>query len=328
MCVLGYRFCLHPVNAGWDVSCVCWGAGFPYVLPLLAGVCGVCVPVRILAAPQQFWLDRRVSVLVGACKLYPANAGWRVGCVLLCAGATCTLPVLVAVFGAHFWVQALASARHSWLGCGVDVFVSGFCLYPASPRWGLWYMGLGARFTANRPILAAVYGFVGLAARSVGTPSFPTGVCSQSVQVRVQMWPAIPGWFLWCVRCGTGLSFSPPILAGVCGVCVPVLVLASPRPSWLGLVVCVLGYWFWFHSADPGWGVGYVCFGAGFALTPPILAWVWGFCLFVHVLFVPRQSLLGFVVRVFGCDFGFTLPILPGVCNIGFLVQVLPSTRQ
>ena len=122
-----------------------------------------------------------------------------------------------------------------------------------------------------------LHGIGCLSARAMDT-GFPTIVC----------------------RLCSGLSFkvTPPILAGVCGVCVWVRALASPRQSWPGFVVCVFGFGFCLQPANPGWGVGVcvfacalrlypanpgfgvqcVCSGAGSGFTPPIVAAVCGVC--------------------------------------------------
>ena len=61
---------------------------------------------------------------------------------------------------------------------------------------------------------------------------------------------------VWRLCLGPGLAVTPPILAGVLGVRVWVQVLASPRQSWLGLLVRVVGVGFCLHPANPGWRVG------------------------------------------------------------------------
>ena len=117
--------------------------------------------------------------------------------------------------------------------------------------------------------------------------------------------PAIPGWGLWRVCLGTGFALTPPILARVCGVCVCVRVLSVPRQSWEGFVVCGVACGFCLHPANPGRSLCCVCWCAGSAFTPPIVAGVSGVCCWLswvgpspslaeaHVGAVPRQSWLG-----------------------------------
>ena len=83
---------------------------------------------------------------------------------------------------------------------------------------------------------------------------------------------------LGCVCLFARSACTPPILAGVCGACLPLRVSASARQSWLGLVVCVFGFGFCFQPAIPGWGVGVCVFLCALrACSPPVLAGVWVF---------------------------------------------------
>ena len=145
LCVLVCMLLLYPANPGWGVrcGCVCLGWGFgcapplragvlgcaclfacsPCTPPLLAGVCGVgvCVWVRVSAAPRHPWLGCwGVCVLVCALRLYPTTPGWgvRYGCGCFSSGFGC--------------------APLSWLGCAasVCVFGLGFRLRPATPGSG------------------------------------------------------------------------------------------------------------------------------------------------------------------------------------------------
>ena len=126
-----FGFCLHPAIAGWSMECVCSGARSAYTPPLLAGVCGVCVRVRVWAAP--------------------ANPGWGVGCVCLCAGATCTPPILAGVWSVCVCVRVLPVPRQSWLGLLGHVFAWGCGSHPANPGYDLWCVcsGPGFAFTTN-----------------------------------------------------------------------------------------------------------------------------------------------------------------------------------
>ena len=148
-----------------------------------------------------------------------------------------------------------------------------------------------------------------------------------------------------CVCLCARSAYTPPLLAGVCGVgvCAWTRVSAAHRPYWLGFGVCV-----------------YLC--ARSPCTPPLLAGVcgvgvcawarvsaaprhswpgcWGVCDGVHPLLVPRHCWLGCAhwVSVLGLGFRLRLatpswgvgvyvclwarpnctpPLLPGVCGVG-----------
>ena len=134
--------------------------------------------------------------------------------------------------------------------------------------------------------------------------------------------------------CGVGVCAWVSVLAaprhsslGSLGVRVCVCAPHVPRKSWLGFVVRVSGFVFWFsarqswlgflgcvylcaHSACTppflAWGVpcGYVCLGSGFGPAPPFLA--------------------GLLACVCLCaPFACAPPILAGVCGACVLVQVL-----
>ena len=95
--------------------------------------------------------------------------------------------------------------------------------------------------------------------------------------------PANPDWGPGCVCLDTGLSFTPPFLAGVCGVC-----------GWAWV--------FGLRPANPDWGFD-VCV---FVCTPPVPRHSWLECavrscvLGFGFLAAPRHSLLGFWVVCFG----------------------------
>ena len=93
--------------------------------------------------------------------------------------------------------------------------------------------------------------------------------------------PAISGWGSWCARLGLGSAVTPPLLAGVYGVCAWIRVLAALRHSWLGFVVCVCGFGFLLHPAFSGWGVG----ACGLLRAPrPCPATPWWGCLWRGVV--------------------------------------------
>ena len=124
VCLLQLGFRLRPATPGCGVGgCVCLCARSACTLPLLAGVCGVCVCswTPVLAAPRPSWLG---------C--------WGV-CVFVCVSA-CNPPLLAGVCGVGVcaWACVSAASRHCWLGCcGVCVFVCALLLYAATPGWGV-----------------------------------------------------------------------------------------------------------------------------------------------------------------------------------------------
>ena len=87
-----------------------------------------------------------------------------------------------------------------------------------------------------------------------------------------------------CLCLGLRCALTPPVLAGVQGVCVWAQVSALPRHSWLGFVVGAFGVWFCGGPAIPRWGLGCVCFVTGFSCAPPFLAGVCGVCVWIRVL--------------------------------------------
>ena len=82
--------------------------------------------------------------------------------------------------------------------------------------------------------------------------------------------------------------------------------------------------WFCLQPANPGWGVGCVCLGAGFAFRAPILTGACCLCVWVWVLPSRRQSLLAFLV----CVFAPSLPILALVWHVCVCVGVPPVPHQ
>ena len=236
VCVQVWALRLHPATPGWGVrcGCVCLGSGFGCAPPLLAGVLGcVCAGARALLVPRHSWLGCApwVCVFGPGFRLRPATPGSGVGvCVCSCACPPCTPPLLAGVchVGVCFWARVSAAPRHSWLGCwGVCVLVCVLLLYPASPGWGvrLGCVCLGSGFGCAPPLLAGVW-----------------AVCVLVCVLRLH--PATPDWGArcGCVCLGSGFGCAPPLLAGLCvvGVCARALVLAAPRHSWLGFVVCGL----------------------------------------------------------------------------------------
>ena len=214
VCVLVCALRLYPATPGWGVRCgfVCLGSGFgcappplagvlgcaclcacsPCTPPLLAGVCGVgvCVWVRVSAAPCHSWLGwwgvcallvpRHswlgcavwVCVLALGFRLRPATPGWGVGvCVCWCARSACTPPLLAGVCGVGVcvWGRVSAAPRRSWLGCwGVRACVRA----PLVPR----HSWLGCA------VWVCVFGF-GFRLRPA-TPGWGGGVCVLSFFAR------------------------------------------------------------------------------------------------------------------------------------------------
>ena len=265
VCVFGYKFWHHPAFPGWGVELCVFVCALACTPPILAGVCGACVRVRVLAS--------RV------------NPGWGLRCVCLGLGFAFTKPVLAGVLGCGF-----LSARSA---CA-----------PLIPGWGLWCVCLGSGFAFTPRILAGVLGSVCLCALPACTTPFLAGVCGVVVcgcirvrcasgQSSLRFWgvcvfvralclyPANPGWAVWCMCSGTGFSLSPPCLAGVCGVCVLVR--------------------FPFHPANPGQGVRRCRFVLRSACNLPFLAGVFGACVGVRDWLSPRHCWLKCGVCVLGC---------------------------
>ena len=388
LCVLVCVLPLYPATPGWGVrcGCGCLGSGFgcappllagvlgcaclcacsPYSPPLLAGVCGVgvCVWVRVSAAPHHSWLGCwGVCVLVCALRLYPATPGWgvRCGCVCLGSGFGCAPPLLAGVLGcaclcacSHCTPPLLAGARgvgvcvrvrvsaaphHSWLGCwGVCVLVWTLPLYPATPGWCVrcGCVCLGSGFGCAPLLLAGVLGFVCAGVRAPLVPCHSWLGCAVWVCVfglGFRLRPATPGWGVGVCVCLCACSAcTPPLLAGVCGVgvCAWARVSAAPRHSWLGcwgvcVLVCVLPL----YPATPGWGVrrGCVCSGSGFGCAPPLLAGVFGcVCAGAGAPLVPRHSWLGCALWVCVLGLRFWLrPATPG-WGVWCVGWLLPGT--
>ena len=225
---------------------------------------------------------------------------WR---LCLGLGFAVTPPILAEVLGGCAWVRVLACTLpflagvlgRAWL-CGrsaCTLFLARVC-------------GVGVCAWA-RVLAAPRQSWLGC----WGVCLFMCALC---------LYPATPGWGVWCgcVCLGSSFGCAPPLLAGVLGcVCVCVRALLLPRLSWLGCAawVCVFGCGFRLRPATPGWGVGgCVCLCAHSACAAPLLAGVLGcVCVFVRALLVPRHSRLGCAVWVCALGLGFQLPpAIPG----------------
>ena len=153
LCLLVCALHLHPVTPGGGVwrGCVCFGFGFGWTPPLLAGVLGcVCACVRAPLVPRHSWpgctawvlclgsglgcaspLLAGVSEIMSACvraPLAPRDSCLRcaVWVCVLASGFGCTPPLLAGLLGCVCaCVHALLVPRHSWLGCAVWVCIPG-----------------------------------------------------------------------------------------------------------------------------------------------------------------------------------------------------------
>ena len=249
VCVFVCPLRLYPATPGWGVrrGCVCFGFGFGCAPPLLAGVLGsACarVPAPLLA--RHCWLGCVVWVCVLGpwFRLRPAFPGWGVGvCVFSCARSACTPPLLACLCG-------VGVCLGSGFGCAppLSAGVLG-CVFLFCPR---------SAFTL--PLLAGVFSVAVCAWAWVSTAPRLSwlrcwGVCVFVCPLR--LFPATPGWGVWCVCVcsGSGFGCAPPLLAGVLGsVCVRVPTPLVPRYSWLGCAVwlCVLGLGFRLRPATLG----------------------------------------------------------------------------
>ena len=275
--------------------------------------------------------------------LQPATPSWglRRGCVCLGSGCGCAPPLLAGVFG-------------------MFVFVLLLCLYPATPCWVVRRrcVCLGSGFGCAPPLLAGKLGCVCVCvpAPIVSRHSWlgcVVWVCVLGLGSRLR--PATPGWGVGVCVCSCARSAcTPPLLAGVCGVCVCAWAgaLAAPRHSWLGCWgVCVFVCPLLLYAATPCSGVqcGCVSLGSGFGCDPPLLAGVFRcVCVWVRAQPVPRHSWLGCVLWVCLLGLWFRLhpatpgwgvgvcvcscarsactpPILAGMCGVGVCAWALVS---
>ena len=357
VCVLVSALPSYPATPGWGLRCVrvCLGSGFGCAPPLLAGVLAfVCAGVRAPLVPCHSYLGCALWVCVFGLGflLRPATPALGVGvCVCLCACSARTPPLLAGVCGVGVcaWARVSAAPRHSWLRCwGVCVLVFALRLYPATPGWVVrrGCVCFGSGFGCAPPLLAGVTGFLCACVRAplaahhswLGCAAW---VCVFGLGSRLR--PATPGWGGGVCVCWCACSpFTPPVLAGVCGVGVCVWAGVSavprhcwlgcwglrvcvrapsvPRHSWLGCVawVCVFGFGFRLCPATPGLGVGVcVCSCARSACTPPLLPGVCGVVVGVsaRVSAAPRQSWLGCAAWV--CVSGLRLWLRPATPGSG-----------
>ena len=239
--------------------CVCLCARSACTPPLLAGLCGVgvCAWAGVSAAPRHSWLGcSGVCVFVCPLRLYPATPGRGVwcGCVCLGLGFGYTPPLLAGVLGCLcVCVRAPPVPRHSWLGCVVWVCVLGlgFWLRPATPGWGVRVcVCLCAQSACTPPLLVGVCG-VGVCAWarvSAAPRHFWLGCWGVCVFVcALRLYPATPGWGLWCVGWllpGTcSCAVVPCVLCALPGFAAPAgrFCLAVVRVPWLWPAACLSG---------------------------------------------------------------------------------------
>ena len=279
----------------------------------------------------------------------------------------CTFWLHPAISGFRVRVLILPSPRQSCLGYGVGVLLWVFCLYFTGPGRSSWFVCLGSGLAFTLPI-------------SPGVSACACFVCA------LCLFPANPGWGWRCVFLSRGFAFllrilagllryvclcahstcTRPILAGSCGACIRVLLLALPRHCWLGAVVCFSRSGFCIYPANHGWGPGVwvslrappvppwlvsaiLCSVAGFGFSPPILVRVCGVCVSgFGVCFHPANPCRGVGVCVLLCAlarypakhgwslpdvclgiiFGFILPFLAWARGVCVWVQALLSPRQ
>ena len=210
VCVFRLGLRLHPATPGW----VGGGCVFVCVLPLYPATPGWGV------RPGSVWLGSGFG-----CS--PATPCWGVGvCGWWCGRSPCTPPLLAGVCGAAVgvWARVSAAPRHSWLGCGgVCLLVCAPGWHPATPgsgvRLGCGFLGWG--FGCARPLLAGMLGCACLCACSPCTAQLLAGVCGVGVCAwfrvsaaprhswlgcwgvfvhvcALRLYPATPGWGVWC----------------------------------------------------------------------------------------------------------------------------------
>ena len=199
--VFGSGFCGHPANVGCGLGCLCLGTGFDFAPPILAGVCGMCVWAWLFLHPAIPGWGVEVCVCARLSH-YPDIPAWGLCCVCSSTrvGFNRQFAAGVCRVSVCPLVWVLSSSRHSCWSVGVCVLVCALRLYPALLGWNARCLCvcLGWGFGCAPPLLAWVLGCVCLCARSVCTPPILAGV--RGVCVSVQ-----------------SLAFIPPNLAEVLG---------------------------------------------------------------------------------------------------------------
>ena len=268
-------------------------------------------------APSHVWPRHLHGA--GCLSAWAMDTGFPtvVWCLFLGLGFAVFLPLLAGVFGVCACVRALGSPHHSWLGFVVCAIGLGFRLAPRHSWLGL--SGLCGCVRAPPDSHHSRLGFaVWLCVLGLGFQLRPATPVSG---VRV------------CVCLSVRSACTPPVMAGMCGVCVCAWaqILAAPRHPCLGCVcvlfVCVLRL----YSATSGWGVlcGCVCLSSGLSCALPLLAGVFGcVCACVRAPLVPRQSWLGCAVSVCVLVLGLGFQLRPATPGWGFRVCVCLCARS
>ena len=222
----------------------------------------------------------------------PANPGWGLVCVCLCARSASTQPFLTGVCGACVRARVVVAARHFWLGVWCGCVCVGLSFRFSRRSWlGCWgvYVCLPAPPVPGHSRLRR-----GLCVCVLGTgfwlgPAIPGGGVGVCVFVcAFSLYPAKPGWNVWCVFVGSGVCFHSAI------------------PRW-GLLVCVFVCAVRLCPATPGSGGRSTCVSwVRFSAAPShSLLGCSGVCACVRALHVRHQCWLRSVVRA--CRLGFWL---------------------
>ena len=152
---------------------------------------------------------------------YPSHSGWSLRCVCSGTGFGFAPPMLAWVSGVCVWVRASLSPRQSWLGCWAVHLCLRALPIPRQSWLGSATCVLVRLLTSHRQSwlgsVVCVFGY--WFCFQPANPGWGIGVCV--FVCALCLYPASPCWGL--------------IVFGL------VQVLASPRASWLGFVVCVFG---------------------------------------------------------------------------------------
>ena len=294
-----------------------FGTGSGFTLPILAGVCDMCIRVRgLISAP-------------------PHLAGVS-GCFCLCARSTCTPPILAEGCGAFVRLPVLASPCQSWLSCwgafvclrawpvpqepwlrcAVRLFGSGFWLRPANPGSGSWCMCLSSGLALTLPILAGVLECVCSFACSASTRESWLEFVMCVFGYGFWLHPAIPDVDLCCVGFRSGFAFTPPILARVSG-CLCLCARSVCTPPILAEVCDVLVEVRGLSTARQSWRGCWGVFVRPGALAVPCQTWLGSaVCLFCFGFRVhPTSPGCGLRCVCLGSSVGFSPPMVTGVAE-------------
>ena len=243
------------------LSGLCLGSGVRCAPPLLAGVLGGCVGVRVMVSPFLSWLEFAVFA-VGLGFRLVSHHSW------------------LGFWGVRGCVRTPPVPHRSRLWCAVWVCVLGlrFRLRPSTPGRGVGVCACLCARPARSPAPAGRGCGEGVCAGALVAAALRHawlgcwGVCVFVCAPR--LYPVLPGWG---VRCGR-----------VCWAWVS----AVPRHSGLGCWgVCAFVRVPCLRPAIPG-GPLCVCVGLGFVCTP-VFSWLecWGVWSLVCAAFVSRHLL-------------------------------------